>query len=235
MKSPAAALSPSLGRLRLRLAGSSVARLRSQASLPASPAMLASCARGRLASGDGPEAQRGHPPLSPDGRRARGVARTSGRAVLGAQGRGRVVDPEGGVRRGRGRAGLRAARVRGGDGHGAARERADRSGHRAAEERQGGHRLGRRGRPRRGRDPEQHVRAGMAAALGQDAGLSGGGPCRLVRSRRGSGQAQSRPDGLPRPPARGARGRREDEQRGPGQREERSPIVDRASTAPMFT
>ena len=116
------------------------------------------------------------------GGRAR-AARPPGRAVLGAQGRRRVVDPQGRARRGRGARGLRAARVpRGARRRGAAalvdlgtvrqkNRKEVRAFYGEGELDVGGRRL-------------QHVRDGVAAALGPDAVVPGDRPRRVVlRSR----------------------------------------------------
>ena len=71
---------------------------------------------GGAAGGDDGEAQRGDPALPAAGRGRRGAAGAPRWAVVGQAGRGRLVDPQGRARRGRGPAGGRPARVRGGDG-----------------------------------------------------------------------------------------------------------------------
>src|ERR671922_85474 len=149
-------------------------------------------------------ATRRHPPLPAVRRRPRGSDRPPGRSVLDSQGRRRVVDTEGRVRRRRRSPGFRAARVRGGDGHGPAPGRADRTGRREAKGRQGRERVGRRGRPGRRRRLQQHVHDGVAPALGPHGRIPRDRPCRLVRHRRGAREAQPGPDGVPGPPARAA-------------------------------
>ena len=52
---------------------------------------------------------------------------------------------------------------------------------------------------------QQHVRAGVAAALGPHAGVSRGRSRRLVRARRRAREAQPRAGGVPRPAAGSAR------------------------------
>ena len=81
--------------------------------------------------------------------------------------------------------------------------RAREPGRRAAQERQDRGRLRGRGRPRRGGDRQQHVRARVAAALRPAAGVPGGRPGGLVRPRRRAREAQPGA-GRVRRPARGA-------------------------------
>src|SRR5262249_42386284 len=77
----------------------------------APPPLLAARARDCHA-----QAQRRHFDVPTTRRRGRGPAHASGRPVLGQEGFGRLVDPERGIFRRRGRAGGGQARIRRGDG-----------------------------------------------------------------------------------------------------------------------
>ena len=189
------------------------------------------------------EAQRRDPPPPRRAGRARGAARPPRRPVLGQARRRRLVDPEGRVRGRRGAAGGRAARVRGGDRVGArARGRAGGARRGAPEEPQGGQRVGGRGRRRRGRGALEHVRDGVAAAVGAAAGVPGDRSRRVVPARAGARQADRGAGGVPRPAGgarsrprgRGARGsaRRWSARRRPSPRGSRGPTCGAAARRP---
>ena len=110
--------------------------------------------------------QRRHPAASRDRRRPRGAARPSRRAVLGAPGRGRLVDPEGRVRRRRGSARRRPARVRRGARTRAAGRASRPTWARSARSRARSSAPGRWPAISTRPDPQQHVHARVAAAVG---------------------------------------------------------------------
>ena len=139
--------------------------------------------------------------------RHRGAARPSRRPVLAAQGRRRLVDPEGEHDPDEEPLDVRDPRVPRGDRRGSARHRRGRPARRApAAERQAGHRVGGRGRRGRLRGPEQHVRDGVAAPSGRTAEFPRStGP--TGSTRRGPAEAPPRPGRPPRPTRRSARRR----------------------------
>src|SRR5438445_4630315 len=138
----------------------------------------------------GRQAERGNTPLPTPGRGTGGLAGPSRRPFLAEEGSRRVVHPQGRVCPGRGSARRRAARAPRRDRPGASRPL-----HapvtRQAAGRQDGPRLGRRGRLRPPRAPEQYLHAGVAAPLRPSSGIPRSRPRRLVRPR--GSQAQNQP------------------------------------------
>ena len=148
--------------------------------------------------------ERRHPALAARrGRRAGGAARPSRRSVLGQEGPRRVVDPEGRVRRGRGSARVRAARVRGGDGHDAAGGRAGRARLGALGERQD--------RARPSPPPATSTRPPCAATRSSSSGRRAPGASRRSRrstARRGSASPRRASGSTPRRPRSSTASRR---------------------------
>ena len=138
------------------------------------------------------DAERGNGAVPPPKRPARGADRAHGRAFLGAQGRPGLVVPEGRVRGGRRPACGRGARIRRGARLPTAGRTRDRAGLGDPAGRQDGDRIRARGRLRREHDAQQHLRAGVAAAIRPTATVPRGRSRRLGGTGRGAREARRR-------------------------------------------